>query len=79
MSDSFRLIRPLFVVWNRLKPFEQFAVCTETAFWTVLNRLDPIEVHYMECFHQKPFLFDWRKKDMDILDELLIESESQTL
>jgi len=41
------LIRPLFVVWNRLKPFEQFAVCTETVFLT-LNRLDPIEVHYME-------------------------------
>jgi len=32
------LIRPLFFVWNRLKPFEQFGVCTETVFWT-LNRL----------------------------------------
>jgi len=41
------LIRPLFIIWNRLKPFEQFAVCTETAFWN-LNRLVPIEVHYME-------------------------------
>jgi len=31
-----------------------FAVCTETVFWT-LNRLVPIEVHYiLECFHQKP-------------------------
>jgi len=29
-------------------PFEeQFAVCTETVFWT-LSRLVPIEVHYME-------------------------------
>jgi len=31
--------------------------CTETLIWT-LNRLDPIEVHYMEkileSFHQKP-------------------------
>jgi len=37
-------------VWNRLKPFEQFAVCTETVFWTVepLNHLVPTEVHYME-------------------------------
>jgi len=38
-------------------PFEQFAVCTESVFWT-LNRLVPTEVHYMEkilqCFHQKP-------------------------
>jgi len=41
------LIRPLFIVWNRLKPFEQFAVCTESVFWT-LNRLVFIEVHYME-------------------------------
>jgi len=28
------LIRPLFIVWNRLKPFEQFAVYKETVFWT---------------------------------------------
>jgi len=41
------LIRPLFIVWNHLKPFEQFAVCTESVFWT-LNRLVPTEVHYME-------------------------------
>jgi len=27
--------------------FEQFVVCTETVVWT-LNRLVPIEVHYME-------------------------------
>jgi len=31
----FHLIRPLFIVWNRLKPFEQLAVCTETVFWTL--------------------------------------------
>jgi len=43
----FHLIRPLFIVWNRLKPFEQFAICTESVFWT-LNRLVPTEVHYME-------------------------------
>jgi len=47
MSDRFRLIRPLFILWNRLKPFEQCAVCTESVFWT-LKRLVPIEVHYME-------------------------------
>jgi len=40
-------MRPLFIVWNRLKPFEQFAVCTETVFWT-LNRLVPTEAHYMK-------------------------------
>jgi len=40
------LIRPLFIVWNRLKPFEQFAVCNESVFWT-LKRLVPTEVHYM--------------------------------
>jgi len=54
---SFLLIRRLFVVWCRLKPFEQFVLCTESVFWT-LNRLVPIEVQYMErnpeCFHQKP-------------------------
>jgi len=33
--DSIRLIRPLFIVCNRLKPFEQFAVCTESVFWTL--------------------------------------------
>jgi len=41
------LIRPLFIVWCRLKPFEQFAVCTETVFWT-LNHLVKSKVHYME-------------------------------
>jgi len=41
------LIRPLFIVWNRLKPFEQFAVCTETAFYT-LNCLVTGKLHYME-------------------------------
>jgi len=40
-----------------------------------LNRLVPNEVHYMEkileCFHLKPyFLFNYRKKDMDILDDM---------
>jgi len=41
------LIILLFIAWNRLKPFEQFAVFTEYVFCT-LNRLVPIEVHYME-------------------------------
>jgi len=68
------LTRSLFIAWNRLKPFEQFAVWTETVFWT-LNRLVLSKVHYTEkildCFHQKPqFLFDWRKNDMDILDDM---------
>jgi len=30
-----------------LKAHEQFAVCTESVFWT-LNRLVPTEVHYIE-------------------------------
>jgi len=48
------LIRPLFIVWNRLKPFEQFAVCTETVFWT-LNRLVAIIWRkILECIPQKP-------------------------
>jgi len=49
------LIRPLFIVWNRLKPFEQFTVCTETVFWT-LNRLVASKIwrKILECFHQKP-------------------------
>jgi len=46
-EQSFHLIRPLVIDWNRLKPFEQFAVCTESVFWT-LNHLVPSEVHYME-------------------------------
>jgi len=41
------MIRSLLIVWNHLKPFEQFAVCTESVFWT-LNRLVSIEVHYGE-------------------------------
>jgi len=41
------LIRTLFIVWNHLKPFERFVVCTETDFWT-LNHLVTSEVHYME-------------------------------
>jgi len=41
------LIRPLFIVWNRLKPFEQFAVCSETVFWS-LNHLVTSKVPYME-------------------------------
>jgi len=53
---SFRLIRPLFIVCNRLKPDKQFAVCTERVFWT-LNRSVPTEVHYME-------------KNADILDDM---------
>jgi len=54
---SFRLIHSsLFIVWNCLRPFEQFAICTETVFWT-LNCLVPTKVHWrkmLECFHQKP-------------------------
>jgi len=59
------LIRPLFIVWNRLKPFEQFAVYTETVFWT-LNRLVPSKVHYMEknagMFSSKNFFFLTEKR-----------------
>jgi len=56
------LIRPLFIVWNRLKPFEQFAVCTESVFWT-LNRLVPTEVHYGEkCWNVFKTLISFRLK-----------------
>jgi len=41
------LTRPLFIVWNRLKPFEQCAVCSESVFWT-LNHLVTSKVYYME-------------------------------
>jgi len=65
------LIRPLFIIWNRLKPFEQVAVCTESVFWT-LNRLVPSKLHYGEkCWNVfiKNLNF-WRKIDMDILDDM---------
>jgi len=47
-------------------PFEQFAVCTESVFWT-LNRLVAIEVHYMEknpgMFSSKTLISFRLKKD----------------
>jgi len=54
---AFELLH-LFIVWSRLKPFEQFAVCTESVFWT-LNRLIPTEVHYME---KNPGMFSSKRK-----------------
>jgi len=60
------MIRPLFIIWNHLKPFEQFAVCIETVFWS-LNYLVPIKVHYMEknagMFSSKTFLSSRLKKE----------------
>jgi len=51
---SFHLIRPLFIIWCRLKPFEQFAVCT-VGPWTVWFPLKSIIWRkILECFHQKP-------------------------
>jgi len=64
----------LFIIWvivsldttlihhlESFKPFEQFAVCTETVFWpwTVWFPLKSIIWRkILECFHQKPqFLF----------------------
>jgi len=45
------LIRPLFIVWNRLKPFEQFALKP----WTVWFPLKSIIWRkILECFQQKP-------------------------
>jgi len=72
LGFSLRLIRPLFIVWNRLKPFEQFALKLSFGFWTVWYPVKCIIWRkILECFHQKPsFLFDWRKKDMDILDDM---------
>jgi len=61
------------MVLNRLKPFEQFAVCTETVFWT-LNHLVPSKVHYMEknpgMFSSKTLISFRLKNDMDILDDM---------
>ncbi len=59
---------------HRLVSFKALWSGTETGIWTLI-RLVPNEVHYMEkileCFHQKPsFLFDWRKKDVNILDDM---------
>jgi len=36
--------------------------------------LVPIEVHYMEkkAPYNGKFLFDWRKNDMDILDDMVV-------
>jgi len=59
---------------HHLKSFTAlWTVCSETV-WT-LNRLVPTEVYIwrkmLERFHQKPsFLFDWRKKDVDILNDI---------
>jgi len=75
-EQFFRLIRHLFIVWNRLKPFQQFAVCTET----VLD-LEPFGSHWSPLYGEKSwswnvfiknlwFLFEWRKNDMDILDDM---------
>jgi len=48
-------------------------VRTETLIWT-LNRLVPIEVHYMEknpgMFSSKTLIPFRLKKDMDILDDM---------
>jgi len=55
-----------FIVWNCLKLFEQFAVCTGTVFWT-LDSLVPTEVHYMEknpgMFSSKTFISFRLKKE----------------
>jgi len=72
-SRSKRQFQCKLVVWNHLKPFEQFAVCTETVFWT-LNRLVPSKVHYMEKNHgmlSSKTLISFRlKKERHILDDM---------
>jgi len=53
---------------HRLESFKAlWTVCTETVFWT-LNRLVPIEVHYMEeklMFSLKTFISFRLKKERD--------------
>jgi len=42
-------------VWNRLKPFEQFALKLSFGPWTVWFALKSIIWRkILECFHQKP-------------------------
>jgi len=49
------LTRPLFIVWNRLKPFEQFALKLSFGPWTVWFPLKCIIWRKMlEYFHQQP-------------------------
>jgi len=55
---------------RRLESFKAlWTVCS--LYWTFWFTLKCIIWRKMlECFHHKPqFLFDWRKKDMDILDD----------
>jgi len=60
------LIRPLFIIWNHLKPFEQFALKLSFGPWTVWLPVKCIIWRKIqERFHQKLL---WRKKDRDILD-----------
>jgi len=49
IDRSFRLIRPLFIVWNRLKPFEQFGLKLSFWPWTVWFPLKCME----KMFYQK--------------------------
>jgi len=60
------LIRPLFIVWNRLKPFEQFALKLSLDLELFGSHWNPLYgKKNLDCFHQKPlFIFDWRKNDM---------------
>jgi len=52
--------------FSHLKPFEQFAFCTETVFW-ILNHLVTSKVHYMEknpgMFSSKTLIYFRLKKE----------------
>jgi len=49
------LIRPLFIIWNHLKPFEQFALKLSCGPWTVWFPLKFIIWRKnLECLYQKP-------------------------
>ncbi len=55
--------------------------CIEIAIW-IFNSLIPIEVYYTEknsaIFSQNIyFIFNWRKKDMNILDDMGVSKLSQ--
>jgi len=53
--------------------------------WNCLLDLEPFGYNWRplygeKCFHQKPsFLFDWRKKDMEILDDMGVSKLSATV
>jgi len=67
----FHQIRPLFLAWDRVELFEAALKLTfgPSTQWIPLK--STIWRKIRECFPQKPsFLFKWRKKDLNNLDDM---------